>query len=78
MSAKIQKWGNSLAVRLPKNLIEKLNLTENSAVDIDHKDGAIVITRATQKYSLSSLLAGIHKDNCHSEDGFVPEGDEVW
>lgn len=78
MSAKIQKWGNSLGVRIPKTVIEKLNLTENSEVEIEHKNGAIVIFPVKKKYSLDALLGQITKDNCHQEDEFATEGNAVW
>ena len=42
MSAKIQKWGNSLGVRIPKILAEQAHLKENSEVEILHQDGKIV------------------------------------
>ena len=78
MSAKIQKWGNSLGIRIPKSIIEKTELTENSEVEIEHKDGAIIISPAKTQFSLTDLLGGITKNNLHKEDDFVPEGNEVW
>lgn len=78
MSGRIQKWGNSLGIRIPKTVIEKLNLTENSEVEVEHKDGAIIISPIKRKVSLSSLLDQITKDNCHKESDFKVEGNEVW
>jgi antitoxin MazE len=78
MPVKIQKWGNSLGVRIPKNIIEKVNLRENSEVEIDSSDGAIVILPAKKEYSLDSLLEQITKNNLHSEEDFKTEGNEVW
>ncbi|MBC7754350.1 MAG: AbrB/MazE/SpoVT family DNA-binding domain-containing protein, partial [Moraxellaceae bacterium] len=43
MSVKIQKWGNSLGVRIPKAVIEKANLSEHSEVEVESKNGTIVI-----------------------------------
>jgi antitoxin MazE len=76
MSVKIQKWGNSLGVRIPKAVIEKVNLGEHSEVEV--KDGTIVIFPAQRKYSLESLLNKITKNNLHHEDDFKVEGNEVW
>lgn len=45
MTTKIQKWGNSLAVRLPKQLIIRLGLREGSEVMIDEREQAMVIKR---------------------------------
>ncbi len=78
MSLKIQKWGNSLGVRIPKAVIEKANLGENSEVEIESKNGTIVIFPAKKQYSLDSMLEQITKSNLHSEEDFKAEGNEVW
>ncbi len=78
MSAKIQKWGNSLGVRIPKNIIETIELEENSEVEIETKDGAIIIFPKQKKQSLSSLLNQITKSNLHKADEDEVEGNEVW
>lgn len=57
MSAKIQKWGNSLGIRIPKSIIEKANLNKNSEVEIENKNGAIIIFPRQKKLSLDSLLS---------------------
>ena len=57
MSAKIQKWGNSLGIRIPKSIIEKANLNENSEVEIENKDGAIIIFPRQKKLSLDKPVA---------------------
>ena len=46
MTTKIQKWGNSLAVRLPKKLAVRINLREGSEVMVDENDRQVIITRA--------------------------------
>jgi antitoxin MazE len=78
MSAKIQKWGNSLGIRIPKSIIEKANLNENSEVEIENKDGAIIIFPRQKKLSLDKLLSQISKDNLHKESDDEAEGNEVW
>jgi antitoxin MazE len=78
MSVKIQKWGNSLGVRIPKAVIEKANLSENSEVEIESKNGTIVISPSKKEYSLDLLLEQITKNNLHSEEEFKVEGHEVW
>ena len=45
MTTKIQKWGNSLAVRLPKRLMTRLNLREGSAVMVDEREQSGFIKR---------------------------------
>jgi len=78
MSTKIQKWGNSLGVRLPKSVVEQSNLTENSEVEVESKDGVIIIFPSKKKYSLDSLLSKITPSNLHKEEDFKSEGNEVW
>lgn len=78
MSGKIQKWGNSLGIRIPKTVVDKLNLTENSEVEVGHKDGAIIIFPIKKRILLSNLLGQITKDNCHKEEDVKAEGNEVW
>lgn len=78
MTSKLQKWGNSIGVRIPKTIIEKANLEVNSEVEIEHHDGKIIIFPLKKKIQLNDLLSQITKDNIHSEDDFSPEGNEVW
>ncbi len=78
MSSKLQKWGNSIGVRIPKSVIEKSKLELNSEVEIEHKDGKIIIFPKQKTIDLKTLLAKITKDNLHSEDDFLTEGNEVW
>jgi antitoxin MazE len=78
MSTKVQKWGNSLGVRIPKDVAEKANLTENSEVEIEQKEGTIIIFPSKKTFPLKSLLAQINKNNLHQEDAYLPEGNEIW
>lgn len=49
MATKIQKWGNSLAVRLPKKIITRLNLKEGSEVVVDENQNQVIIQRVPGK-----------------------------
>jgi antitoxin MazE len=80
MLAKAQKWGNSLAVRIPKNVAEECGIEADSPVDIVRENNLIII-RPVQKsrLSLDSLLASVTKDNIHSEVSTgMPVGREIW
>jgi antitoxin MazE len=79
MKARIQKWGNSLALRIPKAFAAETNLKQNSVVDISLVEGKIVVSRASRTaYSLENLLAGVTEDNLHSEVDFGPSmGKEI-
>lgn len=78
MSVKIQKWWNSLGIRIPKTIIEEMNLSENAEVEVEHKDGVIIIFQAQKKFSLKGLVDQITTDNLHEEEIFVKEGNEFW
>lgn len=70
----IKKWGNSLAVRIPAQLAQQLNLTENTPVNYTVVDGSLVISRVTQEetYSLDQLLDRVTKENIHGETDTGP------
>ncbi len=80
MLAKIQKWGNSLALRIPKMIAIEANLAEESQVEIHIVDGKIVVSPLLHpQYKLEDLLAGITVENLHSEmDTGKAVGNEVW
>lgn len=79
VDSKIQKWGNSLAVRIPKAFAEEAGLDENTNVDISVEGKTIIIRPARKKYTLAELLKGVTKANRHGEvDWGPPVGKEVW
>ncbi len=80
MQTKIQKWGNSLALRIPKSFALNVNLKQNELVDISIEKGKIIISPIAQKeYSLEELLKGVSENNLHSElDTGAPAGKEIW
>ena len=80
MQTKIKKWGNSLALRIPKSFALNANLRQNELVDISIDKEKIIITPIREKeYSLDELLEGVSEDNLHGEfDTGVPVGKEIW
>ena len=80
MVTKIQKWGNSLGVRIPKSFAAEADIEEGSEVDIAIAEGKLVITpRQKPRYELTDLLAKVSKKNLHEEvDTGEPVGREVW
>ena len=71
MQAHIRRWGNSLAVRIPKALADEVGLTNGSPISITIKNGQIVIRPAqAPRYRLDDLLAQITDDNKHGEIDF--------
>jgi len=80
MHTTIRKWGNSLAVRIPKPFVEETHIASGSEVDLTVDDGKIVIVpQAEPKYNLTELLQGVTARNKHSEtDTGTAVGQEVW
>jgi antitoxin MazE len=80
MKARIQKWGNSLALRIPKSFATHSNIEQGSVVELSLDDGRMIVEPAKeQEYSLEDLLARVTKKNLHSEVDFgMPVGKEMW
>ncbi|MEE9306821.1 MAG: AbrB/MazE/SpoVT family DNA-binding domain-containing protein [Spirochaetia bacterium] len=80
MKVKIQKWGNSLAVRIPKALAEQTNIKTNTTADMS-VEGEVLIIRPVQnqQYSLQQLVAEISNKNIHHEvKTGITTGKEFW
>lgn len=80
MESRVQKWGNSLAVRIPKPLASEVGLGEGAPVELRVSHGSLVITPAERPvYRLADLLAGVRRSNLHAEVSTgLREGEEVW
>jgi antitoxin MazE len=78
--AKVQKWGNSLALRMPKAFAQETHLTSGSEVDLSILAGKIIIDPAPEpEYSLADLLQDVTAENRHSEvDTGEAVGREAW
>lgn len=79
MQTSIAKWGNSLALRLPRHVVEGANLWEGASVVVEVQDGSLVITPARKKFKLSELLAQMKDSDRHEETDWGPkQGEEEW
>ena len=81
MKAQVQRWGNSLALRIPKPLAEDANVKPGSVVDLSVSRGRLVAVPVRPKaaVSLKRLLAKITKENLHGEiDSGARAGREAW
>ncbi len=78
MKTQLSKWGHSLAVRIPKAVIESARLREGDPLRIESRQGAILI-RAERRYRLDDLVSKITAKNRHDEtDWASPVGKEIW
>jgi antitoxin MazE len=79
MHVKAQKWGNSLAVRMPKAVADAVGIKENDALSLEVEGDAIKLTPSRQVPTLAQLLKGITPQNRHSAIDFgPPRGREAW
>lgn len=80
MRGRVQKWGNSLAFRIPKSFADEIGLSQNSSIQLMIKEGALVVTPEREtKWRLEELLEKVTKDNIHREwETGSAQGDEVW
>jgi antitoxin MazE len=79
MRTQIVGWGNSHALRIPRAMLDALNMREGDEVELVVEDGRLNVRPITPKMTLESLVAQITAENCHEEiDWGKPVGNEVW
>jgi antitoxin MazE len=80
MKTRIQKWGNSLALRIPKSFAVETGLDQDTIVDVALVDGKLIVTpQRIPAVTLEQLLAGITEENRHNEfETGATVGNEVW
>jgi antitoxin MazE len=80
MLTKVQKWGNSLALRIPKAFALDAQLENDTVVEVSLVDGQIVIKPVTApNWTLEQLLKGVNSKNIHQEtDTGNAVGNETW
>lgn len=80
MMTKIQRWGNSLGVRIPKSVAQDAQVTEGSLVEMRVEDGRLVIAPVKKpECDLADLLSRVTSENLHGEADWGPRrGREAW
>jgi len=84
MKVEFLKWGNSLALRVPKAFAQEIGATVGKAANMEVRDGKLVVEiakpkRRQRRYSLEQLVAEISPENRHQELEWGPRvGNEVW
>lgn len=84
MKVAFQKWGNSLALRVPKAFADEIGASDGKAAEMTVSNGKLVIEiarprRRRRRYTLNDLVADITPDNRHEEiDWGPPVGKEAW
>lgn len=75
MKAIVNKWGNSLAVRIPQPIAEELGIGEGTAVDLAATFDSLVIRKRV--FTLEDFLEGHSKRSAELDWG-APQGNEIW
>ena len=80
MEIKLQKWGNSYGIRVPKNILDSLNIKSNDILNIKQEEDKIVITKSNKnKISLEELFNKYKGDNLSKEFCWDENiGSEIW
>jgi antitoxin MazE len=85
MKARIQRWGNSLALRIPKAVAEMSELKEDSEVDLSVSRRRLVVVASKRRragrnqYDLSAMIRQLTPENRHDDIEFGPPvGKEIW
>jgi antitoxin MazE len=80
MKTRVQKWGNSLAVRIPKAVADETGLRADAPVEMSVEAGGIVVRPSKRPpLRLEDLLKGVTSKNIHGEADFGPPvGREAW
>lgn len=80
MRTQVQKWGNSLAIRIPKSFAKEIKIEQGSVVDLSVVKGKLIAKAIDEdEYALEELLAGVTEENLHAEvDTGDAIGREVW
>jgi len=80
MQVKVQQWGNSLALRIPKTYAADIKLHKGSIIEISETEGKLVIKPIEEpEFTLKQMLAGVSKENIHHEiETGAPVGNEIW
>lgn len=79
MKIQIRKWGNSLALRIPKSFAVETKIEQGTTVDVSLEGGGIVLRPTREELTLEDLLENVTDENIHGEIDFGKgKGREVW
>ncbi|MEJ5375594.1 MAG: AbrB/MazE/SpoVT family DNA-binding domain-containing protein [bacterium] len=80
MQTRIQKWGNSFALRIPKSFAQEIGLDQDATVNVSLEDGRLVVVPVAEPpLTLEQLLEQITEDNIHHDIDTGPAvGEEAW
>ena len=78
MDVAVRKWGNSLAIRIPKDIVQSLSIEQDTILEMNMQKGVLVI-KPKQETTLESLVSQINEENLHTEvTSGEGVGNEEW
>jgi antitoxin MazE len=77
MQARVSKWGNSLAIRLPQAAVKSLRVHEGEQVELSIKGDRLEIRAARPRYRLADRIREVKPDNQPEAIDFPPVGEEA-
>lgn len=80
MQVSLKRWGNSQGIRIPKSIVNEMNLDKNQKFDLTMQDEKIILTKQQENFSLiRELFENYETENNQSEfDWGSPKGNEIW
>ncbi len=80
MQVSLQRWGNSQGIRIPKSIVNEMNLDKNQKFDLTIQDEKIILTKQQENFSLiRELFENYETENNQIEfDWGKPKGNEIW
>lgn len=80
MKTAVQRWGNSLALRIPKAYATETRIHEGSEVELSLKGGSLIVRPVPRKrHALADLLKQVTPRNLHGEVSTGKAvGKEIW
>ena len=80
MEARLQKWGNSVGIRIPSNIMKSLILKINDVLELKTEENKIIITKTIRKtISLEERFKVYNGENLAKDfEWDEPQGREIW
>jgi antitoxin MazE len=79
MEVKVQKWGNSLAIRIPKIYAKEINVNLGALLTINREDNKLILEPKKKEEKLKALLSKVTAENIHEEiETGIGVGNEAW
>ncbi len=78
MTVALKKWGNSLALRIPKDIANTLLVQNNTLMELNIENGVLIV-KPKKSHLLEELVSKINSENLHKEvDTGRSVGNEEW